>query len=211
MPRGPGIPAGARAAGNIYLLDLLGTFCDLARIPPPETNEGLSFKAVLEGKQSTVRDVLYGVYCGGTKPGMRSVRKGDWKLVKYDTMNGQVHETQLFNLAENPSKRPPRPKEHKRPYRQDWRPEFLNSKTGRLSSLCGRPRWKSGLFRPFPAYSGLLRIPQIKLGKAARGRLEKQQSCITRCLGRTLFVPPPPGESSIQVPLAHRLLIGEYA
>jgi hypothetical protein len=33
---------------------------------------------------------------------MRSVRKGDWKLVKYDVMDGQVRETQLFNLAENP-------------------------------------------------------------------------------------------------------------
>ena len=33
---------------------------------------------------------------------MRSVRKGDWKLIKYDTMNGEVRKTQLFNLKENP-------------------------------------------------------------------------------------------------------------
>ena len=33
---------------------------------------------------------------------MRCVRKGDWKLIKYDVLNGQVRETQLFNLAENP-------------------------------------------------------------------------------------------------------------
>jgi hypothetical protein len=46
--------------------------------------------------------VLYGVYCGGTKPGMRSVRRGDFKLIKYDVMEGSVCETQLFNLAENP-------------------------------------------------------------------------------------------------------------
>ena len=45
---------------------------------------------------------MYGVYAGGTKPGMRCVKKGDWKLIKYDTLNGQVRETQLFNLAENP-------------------------------------------------------------------------------------------------------------
>jgi choline-sulfatase len=54
------------------------------------------------GKKETVRDVLYGVYCGGTKPGMRCVRKGDWKLIKYDVMDGKVRETQLFNLKENP-------------------------------------------------------------------------------------------------------------
>jgi len=56
--------------------------------------------------------VMYGVYCGGTKPGMRSVKKGDWKLIKYDVMDGSIRETQLFNLAENPHEYLP---EHKRP------------------------------------------------------------------------------------------------
>lgn len=98
---GPGVQAG-RATGNIYLLDTLATFCELAGIEIPSTNEGLSFKSVLTGDRKTVRDVLYGVYCGGTKPGMRSVRKGDWKLVQFDVIDGTVRETQLFNLAENP-------------------------------------------------------------------------------------------------------------
>ncbi len=100
--KGPGITPGSRAAGNVYLLDILPTICDLSGVAPPETNEGISFKPVLMGKEQTVRDTLYGVYCGGTKPGMRSVRKGDWKLIKYDVLDGKVQETQLFNLAENP-------------------------------------------------------------------------------------------------------------
>ncbi len=100
--KGPGIKPGSRVEGNIYLLDLLATLCDLAGIPAPESNEGLSFKPVLQGQQTRVRDVLYGVYSGGTKPGMRSVKKGDWKLIKYDVMDGSVRETQLFNLADNP-------------------------------------------------------------------------------------------------------------
>ena len=33
---------------------------------------------------------------------MRSVRRGGWKLIQYDALNGQVRETQLFNLRENP-------------------------------------------------------------------------------------------------------------
>ncbi|MDA8043121.1 MAG: hypothetical protein MPJ22_11945, partial [Pirellulales bacterium] len=41
------------------------------------------------------------VYCGGQKPGMRSVRKGDWKLIKYESPSGGLH-TQLFNIQENP-------------------------------------------------------------------------------------------------------------
>jgi len=100
--KGPGIKAGSRVKGNIYLLDVLATLCDLAGIKPPESNEGTSFKPVLEGKKDTIRDVLYGTYSGGTKPGMRCVKKGDWKLIQYDAMGGKVRETQLFNLAENP-------------------------------------------------------------------------------------------------------------
>ena len=33
---------------------------------------------------------------------MRCVKQGDWKLIKYDVMDGKVQETQLFNLADNP-------------------------------------------------------------------------------------------------------------
>jgi choline-sulfatase len=100
--KGPGIKAGTRASGNIYLLDMLPTLCDLAGITPPKTAEGISFKPVLDGKKTSVRDVLYGVYSGGTKPGIRAVRSGDWKLIKYDALDGKVRETQMFNLAANP-------------------------------------------------------------------------------------------------------------
>ncbi len=101
--KGPGVKPGDRVPGNIYLLDVLATLCDLAEIPARKTNEGISFKPVLEGKQQTIRDVMYGCYCGGTKPGMRSVLKGDWKLVQFDVLDGQVRQQQLFNLADNPS------------------------------------------------------------------------------------------------------------
>ena len=102
IAKGPGIKPGTRAEGNTYLLDVLATLCDFAGIAAPPSNEGLSFRPVLEGKQSVVRDVVYGVYNGGTKPGMRSVKQGDWKLVKFDVLGGTVRETQLFNLRENP-------------------------------------------------------------------------------------------------------------
>ncbi len=100
--KGPGIAPGTRAAGNIYLLDILPTFCDFAGITAPDTVEGVSFRPVLEGNQPVTRDVLYGAYSGGTKPGMRSIKKGKWKLIKYDVLDGKVRETQLFNLEENP-------------------------------------------------------------------------------------------------------------
>lgn len=100
--KGPGIAPGTRAEGNVYLLDTLATLCDLAGIRAPESNEGLSFKPILMGQKETLRDVLYGVYNGGTKPGMRCVKKGPWKLVEWDVLDGKVRKTQLFNLDENP-------------------------------------------------------------------------------------------------------------
>jgi choline-sulfatase len=100
--KGPGVKPGSRVTGNVYLLDTLATLCDLADIDTPATNEGRSFKPVLMGQKETVRDTLFGVYCGGTKPGMRSVRRGDWKLIKYDVMDGKVRKTQFFNLKINP-------------------------------------------------------------------------------------------------------------
>ena len=99
---GPGIKPMSRNAGNSYLLDILPTLCELSGIPIPKTAQGKSLKPVLMGKKKIIRPLLYGAYCGGTKPGMRSIRKGDWKLIKYDTLDGQVRETQLFNLKENP-------------------------------------------------------------------------------------------------------------
>ncbi len=100
--KGPGIKPGSRAQGNVYLLDTLATLCSLANITPPPTNEGISLEPVLMGRAQTIRDTLYGVYSGGTKPGIRSVRRGQWKLIKYDVMNGNVRKTQLFNLSKNP-------------------------------------------------------------------------------------------------------------
>lgn len=127
--KGPGINGGKRVNSNIYLLDILPTFCDLAGITAPETVQGKSFKPVLEGKEDMIRDVMYGVYAGGTKPGMRAVKKGDWKLIKYDMMDGAIRKTQLFNLKENPN---------------EYLPEHL--KTGEMeTNLADNPKYSEKL------------------------------------------------------------------
>ena len=102
LASGPGIEPGSRAPGNGYLLDVLPTLCELTGVPVPDTAQGKSLKPVLMGKARKVREVTYGAYCGGSKPGMRSVRKGYWKLIKYDVLEGKVRQTQLFNLKDNP-------------------------------------------------------------------------------------------------------------
>jgi choline-sulfatase len=46
--------------------------------------------------------VLYGAYSGGSKPGIRCVKQGPWKLIRYEAPDRAVSRVQLFNLDTNP-------------------------------------------------------------------------------------------------------------
>lgn len=100
--KGPGVKPGSRAAGNVYLLDVLATLCEIAGVEIPATNEGTSFLPVLHGRTPAIREVMYGVYSGDGPPGCRAVRRGDWKLVEVELPELGIRRTQLFNLRENP-------------------------------------------------------------------------------------------------------------
>lgn len=100
--RGPGVPAGTRIDALVYLGELMPTVCDLADVKIPETVELKSYAPVLLEERDTHHNVQYGVYSGGTKPGIRSVTDGRWKLIEYDVLDGTVRETQLFDLEANP-------------------------------------------------------------------------------------------------------------
>jgi arylsulfatase A-like enzyme len=100
--RGPGIQGGRHADGSVYLMDILPTLCDLAHVEVPAQVDGLSFRPVLEGNKNRIRDTMYGVYCGGKKPGIRSIKTADgWKLIVY-RVGDEPMVTQLFHLGENP-------------------------------------------------------------------------------------------------------------
>ncbi|MGE9270080.1 MAG: sulfatase-like hydrolase/transferase, partial [Verrucomicrobiales bacterium] len=105
LVRGPGIEPGSQSNALIYLHDTFPTFCDLAGIDLPPTideDDGISFRHVLEGTTERHRDYLYGVYSGGSKPGIRAITDGRFKLIKYDVDNNSTQVTQLFDLESNP-------------------------------------------------------------------------------------------------------------
>mgnify|MGYP000447948783 CR=1 FL=1 len=84
------------------LLYVLATLCHLPVSPRHETNVVIRLKLRLVGATNQVRKVNDGAYSGGSKPVIRCVRKGDWKLIRYHSPDKGIDETQLFNLAENP-------------------------------------------------------------------------------------------------------------
>ena len=103
--RGPGITAGSETDAMVYLHDTFPTFCDLAGLDLPSsihTNDGKSFRSTLENAATPARDVLYGLYSGGSKPGIRSVTDGRFKLIKYDVEGNSTQVTQMFDLETNP-------------------------------------------------------------------------------------------------------------
>ena len=103
--RGPGIAAGTETDALVYLHDSFPTFCDLAGLDLPSTideDDGQSFRAVLEGNANTARSELYGLYAGGSQPGMRSVTNGRFKLIKYDVDSNATQAVQMFDLETNP-------------------------------------------------------------------------------------------------------------
>lgn len=90
---GPGIPAGARTAAPVYLLDLFPTLCELAGVPQPPSVEGRSLAPCFADPAARPRDALYLAY----EASIRGVRTERHKLIEY-----ACGSTQLFDLRDDP-------------------------------------------------------------------------------------------------------------
>lgn len=94
---GPGIPAGTQQQALVYLHDIFPTICDFAKVPIPESVEGISLKKIIDGDTSEQRETLFTAY---SRYG-RAVRDQRWKLIRWP----QVNKTQLFDLENDPDER----------------------------------------------------------------------------------------------------------
>ncbi len=91
---GPGIRTGHSAA-FVYLYDLFPTICELVGVRTSASIDGKSFASIVEGKSERARETVFLAFMDS----QRSVREGDWKLIRYP----QVNVTQLFNLRADPN------------------------------------------------------------------------------------------------------------
>ena len=86
-----------------HAIDIMPTLLALSGAVVPQQKpigfEGVSLLGSISGKEadSDPRSIFWNHNRG------RAVRKGDWKLIKYDVMDGTVRQTQLFNVKENPN------------------------------------------------------------------------------------------------------------
>ncbi|MGL4736225.1 MAG: sulfatase-like hydrolase/transferase [Cellulosilyticaceae bacterium] len=92
---GAGVKADHKVNAYVYLMDIYPTLCELIGIPIPESVEGQSMKAALDGNPFEGREHLYFAY----NDLIRSVKSDGYKLIRYK--NAPEH-TQLFNVDEDP-------------------------------------------------------------------------------------------------------------
>jgi arylsulfatase A-like enzyme len=93
---GPGVPHG-RSDAFAYLFDVFPTIADLAGVPVPDPSaiDGKTLAPIIQGRSEGVRDTVFLAY----RDVQRSVRQGDWKLIRYP----QINRSQLFNLRDDPA------------------------------------------------------------------------------------------------------------
>jgi arylsulfatase A-like enzyme len=77
--------------------DFLPTTAELAGVPVPETTDGISYLSALLGKEQPQHEYLYWEF--HENGGRQALRKGDWKLVKYDVFNTEKTTIGLHNLS----------------------------------------------------------------------------------------------------------------
>lgn len=97
---GPGLPAGRRSDAFVYLHGIGSTLCELAGIEPPPAVRRFSFAALARGETESGLPQLFGAYTpdAGGRRGIRCVRSGRWKLVRY-LHSGEID---LFDLVADP-------------------------------------------------------------------------------------------------------------
>jgi arylsulfatase A-like enzyme len=92
--QGPGIPKDKSFDAFAYIHDIYPTLAELAGLPKRKDLDGKSLVPVIRGDQEQIREVMFNAY----RHTVRSVRKDDWKLIRYPERDF----TQLFNLANDP-------------------------------------------------------------------------------------------------------------
>ncbi len=81
--------------------DVLPTLAEAAGVTTPENIDGISFLPVLTGKDLQQKHTyLYWEF--HELGGRQAMRKGDWKLVKYNVLEPERITTELYNLAADP-------------------------------------------------------------------------------------------------------------
>jgi arylsulfatase A len=99
--RWPGkIISGSKSDHISAFWDVMPTVAEITGINAPEGIDGISFLPALLQQEQVKHDYLYWEF--HEKGGRQALRKGDWKLVRYEVNNDPDRPLELYNLANDP-------------------------------------------------------------------------------------------------------------
>ncbi len=91
------IKAGTKTDHISAFWDVMPTFAEIAEIETPKNIDGISFLPSLTGQtEQKEHQSLYWEF--HEMQGRQAVRKGDWKLVRYNVLTPEKITTELYNL-----------------------------------------------------------------------------------------------------------------
>ncbi len=91
------IAAGTESDHPSAFWDVFPTIAEMTGISTPADIDGISFLPTLLGKEQPKHDYLYWEF--HERGGRQALRKGDWKLVRYNVLNPDKITTELYNIV----------------------------------------------------------------------------------------------------------------
>jgi len=92
------ISAGTETDHPSAFWDVFPTVADIIGIAAPENTDGISFLPTLLGNKEKQKEHEYLYWEFHERGGRQAVRKGNWKLVKYNVLDPEKITTELYNL-----------------------------------------------------------------------------------------------------------------
>ena len=92
------IKAGTETDHPSAFWDVFPTVADIIGIAAPENTDGISFLPTLLGNKEKQKEHEYLYWEFHERGGRQAVRKGNWKLVKYNVLDPEKITTELYNL-----------------------------------------------------------------------------------------------------------------
>jgi arylsulfatase A len=92
------IPAGSETDHVSAFWDVFPTLAEISCATVPENTDGISFLPTLLGNNENQKEHEYMYWEFHERGGRQAVRKGNWKLVRYDVLDPEKTTTELYNL-----------------------------------------------------------------------------------------------------------------
>jgi len=93
------IVAGSESDHISAFWDVFPTLTEITGTNTPENIDGISFLPTLLGEKQPEHEYLYWEFF--ERGGRTAIRKGDWKLVRYNVLKPEETTTELYNLSED--------------------------------------------------------------------------------------------------------------